>query len=61
MKVICVDDEKLILDMVCAMCEKMSLVDDVKGFFDSKDAYNWISDNPVDLAILDIDMPDINV
>ena len=60
MRVICVDDERLLMEDTVAMCRELPEVSDVTGFTQSRDALLWIEDNPVDLVLLDIDIPDIN-
>lgn len=60
MKVICVDDEELVLNLVVFLCEQLPEVDEVKGFSDSLKALEWVRENRVDIAILDIDMPKLN-
>ena len=32
MRIICVDDEELVFDLVVYMCSQMPQIDDVKGF-----------------------------
>ena len=59
MNAICVDDEAQVLRHTVASCQKLRLLDDVRGFTRPRDALNWAEDNPVDLALLDIDMPDM--
>ena len=58
--VICVDDEKIILDHNVALCERMPLIESVQGFSFSSEALEYVEEHPVELALLDIDMPDIN-
>ena len=60
MKIICVDDEELVLNMVVFLCEQMPDTESVNGFSDSLKALDWLKENSVDLAILDIDMPKLN-
>ncbi len=60
MKILCVDDEKLVLDMVVFLCKDLPGVEDVQGFTDSLKALEWLKENRVDLALLDIDMPKLN-
>lgn len=60
MKAICVDDEKLILDHIVSVCEEMPLIDEVYGFSRALDALEWCGKNFADVALLDIDMPDMN-
>ena len=61
MLTICVDDEKIVLDRTVSMCEKNPKIDEVKGFTKAKEAISFLQKgNKPDLALLDIDMPDIN-
>ena len=60
MKAVLVDDEKLGLDYLETLCSNIPVLNDIKSFTRSKNAYKWCEDNPVDIIILDINMPDIN-
>ncbi len=61
MKVICVDDEILLLNRLVKQCGEIEKFDSVNGFTKSKDALQYVEEgNDVDLALLDIDMPIIN-
>lgn len=60
MRVICVDDERILMQDTVAMCRELPGVSDVRGFTRATEALEWIKNNPVDLALLDIDMPDMN-
>ena len=60
MRAVCVDDEELILDYVVYLCNETPQIDEVKGFSNPRKALDWLKDNPVDIAILDIDMPEID-
>ena len=60
MKAICVDDEELILYMIVKMCESLPQLDEVKGFKSAPQALEWVKENHVDVAFLDIDMPEMN-
>ncbi len=60
LKVVCVDDEKLMLQYLVALCEKTADVDEIHGFDRAKKALAWIKEHPCDLALLDISMPDID-
>lgn len=61
MKVICVDDEILLLNRLVKQCGEIEKFSEVKGFTKSKEALQFVEDgNDVDLALLDIDMPVIN-
>ena len=60
MKVILVDDEPLSLNLFKIECGNMPGFD-VVGFFDnSAEALAYAQENPVDFALLDIDMPEMS-
>jgi len=60
MKVILVDDEPLSLNLFKIECGNMPGFD-VAGFFDNPaDALAYARENPVDFALLDIDMPEMS-
>ena len=60
MKVILVDDEPLSLNLFKLECGNMPGFD-VVGFFDNPlEALDYAQKNPVDFALLDIDMPDMS-
>lgn len=56
MKVISVDDEKLILDDFVAMLEGMDEVTEVHGFTSGEKALTYLSEHEVDVAFFDIKM-----
>lgn len=60
MRAICIDDEELILNMTVSMCEQLSQIDEVKGFTDITEALKWMEHHPIDIAFLDIDMPEMS-
>ena len=60
MRVVCADDEKLILGLTVSMCEELSQVDDVRGFDSGAELLAWLRENSADVALLDINMPDID-
>ena len=60
MKAVLVDDEKTGLDYLTQLCENIPELTDIKGFTKSRSALEWCTKNPVDIAMLDINMPDIN-
>ena len=60
MRAICVDDEKLITDYVVSLCREMPPLTEAQGFTRAREALEWLSDHDADLALLDIDMPDMN-
>ncbi|MBR0514083.1 MAG: response regulator [Clostridia bacterium] len=60
MRAICVDDESLLTDYLVSMCRDLPPLTDAVGFTRAKDALHWLKENDADLALLDIDMPDMN-
>ena len=60
MKAICVDDEKAALQQLVSLCREMLQLSSVEGFDDPKGALERVRERPVDLAILDIGMPDMD-
>lgn len=60
MKVISVDDEVLILEDFVAMLEGMSEIDSVKGFTGCEEALQYVTEEDVDVAFLDINMREMD-
>ena len=60
MRAICVDDERLIADYVAALCRSLPPLTEAESFTRARDALAWLEDHPAELALLDIDMPDMN-
>lgn len=60
MKVICVDDEKLLMEETVSMCLGLPQIDEAEGFTRPADALDWLNENSADIALLDIDMPKMN-
>jgi len=61
MNLICVDDEALVLQLTMALCKEILPADaQINGFIRATDALNWAGEHPVDIALLDIDMPEMN-
>lgn len=60
MRALCVDDALPILEDTVAMCKKLPEITSVTGFTRPREAMEWLNDHPVDLALLDIDMPEIS-
>lgn len=60
MRVICVDDEPIILEKICKTCGEIPVFQEVKGFSWSEDALAYVKENKVDIAFLDVDMPILN-
>ena len=57
MRAICVDDERLILERTVQLCRELPDMEEVTGFTRPLEALEWASGHPVDLALLDIEMP----
>ena len=60
MKAVLVDDEKLGLDYLELLCKNITILNEIHCFTKSREALQWCKDNQVDIAMLDINMPDIN-
>ncbi len=60
MRAICVDDEYLITDYLVSLCRDLPPLTEAEGFTRAKDALRWLEEHDADLALLDIDMPDMN-
>ncbi len=57
MRAICVDDEQLILLRTESLLKKTNKFDDVESFTDALEALEFLDTAEADLALLDIDMP----
>lgn len=57
MRVICVDDERLLMEDTAALCRTLECVDEAVGFTRPQDALRWLETHRADAALLDIDMP----
>ena len=60
MKVICVDDEPLAVEYTLGQCALLPEIDEAKGFTKAQSALDWLCEHSADLAILDINMPEID-
>ena len=60
MKMICVDDEPLAVEYTLRQCSLLPEISEAQGFTEAQTALEWLRDHSVDLAILDIDMPEID-
>ncbi len=60
MRIVCVDDEPLAVEDTISLCGQLPYDTSVKGFTDVNEALDWIRSNPVDIALLDIDMSQMN-
>ena len=57
MKAVCVDDEELVLFRTVSLVKKTKKFDEIASFTDALEALDFLDDEKVDLALLDIDMP----
>ena len=55
-----VDDEAHVLKHTVSSCQKIRLLTDVRGFTQPSEALDWVMTHPVDVALLDIDMPNMS-
>ena len=60
MRAICVDDEPLAVEYTLGQCALLPEIDEAKGFTEAQSALSWLRDHSADLAILDINMPEID-
>ena len=60
MKAICVDDEPLAVEDTLHQCAQLPEIQEAKGFTDAGAALDWLKTHPADLAILDIQMPQLD-
>ena len=60
LKVLCVDDEKLMLQYLVSLCKKTADVAETQGFDRAGKALAWVREHPCDLALLDISLPDMD-
>ena len=59
-KIVCVDDESIILRQTIEQCRQLPQVDEVVGFQRAEGALEWFGENTADIALLDINLPDMN-
>ena len=60
MNLICVDDEPLAVEYTLGQCAQLPEIDEAKGFTDARLALDWLRTHPVELALLDINMPEMD-
>lgn len=60
MKVICVDDEPILLENFKRTAEKIPLIKELHTFSRGHDAIDYVMEHPIDVAFLDIQMPGIS-
>lgn len=60
MKTICVDDDKQTLQQTVSLCREMLQLSEVESFSDPREALAWARSHLVDLALLDVNMPEMD-
>ena len=60
MRVICVEDERVLMTYTVNLCLELDLVDEAEGFLRASDAIQYMEKHRVDVALLDINMPDMS-
>lgn len=60
MKVICIDDEHIILRRTITLLRKFPQVEMAEGFLSGEEALDYLNNHEIDVAFLDINMPDMN-
>lgn len=60
MKVICIDDEYLILQRTVSILRRFPQIEAAEGFLNAEDALDYMNNHVVDAVFLDINMPDMN-
>ena len=60
MKILCVDDEALVLGLTVSLCRELPWSPEVAGFSRSGQALEWLEGNAPEIALLDINMADMN-
>lgn len=60
MTIICVDDDRDVLEKTVRMCRALPCSPLAEGFIHPADTLVWLKNNKADIAILDINMPDID-
>ena len=55
--ILCVDDERLILDLTVSLCRELPQSPEAAGFTKAADALAYLRTHPADIALLDINMP----
>ena len=59
-KIVCLDDEPLILNRIVKLCNSLPMKPDVESFGDPLKALEWFDNNTAEIALLDIEMPEID-
>ena len=57
MRAICVDDERALMERTVSLLRELPGMEEVAGFTRPREALEWATEHPVDLALLDVEMP----
>ena len=57
MRAICVDDERALMERTVSLCRELPGMEEVTGFTRPQEALEWVCGHPIDLALLDVEMP----
>ncbi|WP_026651089.1 response regulator [Butyrivibrio proteoclasticus] len=60
MRAICVDDDEMVLDLTISFMEESDFFSEVRGFISAKEAIEYMKNSKVSLALLDVDMPEMD-
>ena len=60
MRVICVDDEAPVLENFKRKTKDFQEIDSITLFQSAKKALEWVEQNPIDVAFLDMEMPQMS-
>ena len=60
LRIICIDDEELVLNLTVSLCRELPMKPEALGFEHPVEALLWLKDHTADIAIMDINMPEMN-
>lgn len=60
MKVICVDDERPVLENFKRKVKDVEMIESLELFQDAEQTIEWVTENKTDVAFLDVEMPRMN-
>lgn len=60
LRIICIDDEELVLNLTVSLCREPPMKPETLGFERANEALLWLETHTADIAIMDINMPDMN-
>ncbi len=60
MRIVCADDEELVLGLSVSLCRELPQKPEVVGFRKAGETLAWLTEHPADIALLDVNMPDMD-